>query len=281
MSDNEEEEYLHQLVQLLEGARRFDPYTSENSGEWEVQPGSCLAVDDAASHPYRVSHSAWHALTVAVDHLQCLRSSMMTADDAKHASTVIHTHAQATLLRAVFENSARAVWLLDPVDHLERITRSLRLQFKETKNGHRVRDIVGAPSLRTQEEACQRLDDLLVAAGGARDTARKTLKNAPTYKDIVREAGAATGIGEEIAELLWSACSALAHGDTTATLLFLDREIVQTDGDVGLMKVNGSIPLLRHVTLVAVQMLDSGFSLYAQRAKTHVQLATPGSTPLR
>ncbi len=32
-----------------------------------------LAGDDAKSHPHRISHCAWHALTVAVDRLQCLR----------------------------------------------------------------------------------------------------------------------------------------------------------------------------------------------------------------
>ncbi|MGW0737699.1 hypothetical protein [Streptomyces sp. NPDC002851] len=267
---DEEDQYLRQLLTLLESTRRFDTYTHENKGQWQVQPRSSLAGDDAKSHPYQLSHSAWHALTVAVDHLQCLRSSVLTERSATHASTVIHTHAQASLVRGVFENSARAVWLLGPANRLERLTRRLSLQAKEVEHGHRVRELAQSPSVKTKEERLRVLEGLLVEAGASPDDARKALKARLSYKRIVREAGLELRVGADLAELVWSACSSLAHGDSTGTLAFLDREIVESDGTVALAQITGSISLLFHVTHFAVRMVDHGLRLYEQRATAHV-----------
>lgn len=267
---DEEDQYLRQLLALLDGTRRFDAYTHDNKGQWQVQPRSSLAGDDAKSHPHQVSHSAWHALTVAVDHLQCLRSSVLAERSATHASTVIHTHAQASLVRGVFENSARAVWLLGPANRLERLTRRLSLQAKEVEHGHRVRELAQSPSLKTKEERLQVLEDLLVTAGASPEDARKALKARPSYKRIIREAGPEIRMGEDLAELVWSACSSLAHGDSTGTLAFLDREILESDGTVALAQITGSISLLFHVTHCAVRMVERGVCLYKQRATAHV-----------
>lgn len=267
---DEEDQYLRKLLALLDGARRFDTYTHENKGQWQVQPRSSLAGDDAKSHPHQVSHSAWHALTVAVDHLQCLRSSVLAERSATHASTVIHTHAQASLVRGVFENSARAVWLLEPANRLERLTRCLSLQAKEVEHGHRLRELAQSPSVKTKEEHLQVFVDLLIKAGASAEDARKALRARPSYKRIIREAGPDIRGGGDLAELVWSACSSLAHGDNTGTLVFLDREILESDGTVALAQITGSISLLFHVTHFAVRMVDRGFRLYEQRAAAHV-----------
>ncbi|MFH8939517.1 hypothetical protein [Streptomyces griseosporeus] len=267
---DEEDDYLRKLLTLLDKARQFDAHTQQNNGQWEVQPRSSLAGDDAKSDPYQVSHSAWHALAVAVDHLQCLRSSVLAEQSATHASTVIHTHAQASLVRGVFENSARAVWLLGPANRIERLTRRLTLQAKEVEHGHRLRELANQPSAKTKQERLQRLEDLLVGAGVPQEQAPKAMKARPSYKRIVREAGQEMPMGADVAELIWSACSSLAHGDTTGTLAFLDRKIIETDGTVALAEITGSISLLFHATYFAVRMVDRAAALYQQRATAHV-----------
>ncbi len=77
-------------------------------------------------------------------------------------------------------------------------------------------------------------------------------------------------MGADVADLLWSACSSLAHGDSVGTLLFLDRKILESDGTVALAQITGSISLLFHATHSAVQMVDHGVRLYQQRAAAHV-----------
>ncbi|MFF9147201.1 hypothetical protein ACF1BN_20315 [Streptomyces sp. NPDC014861] len=265
---DKEDEYLRQLLSLLDSTRRLDAHTQQNRGQWEVKLRSSLAGDDAKSAPYQVSHGAWHALTVAVDHLQCLRSSLFT----NNASALIHTHAQASLVRGVFENAARAVWLLEPANRLERITRRLGLQAKELESGNRVRELVGVPGARTREEHLQVLEALLVAAGAVPTDARKAVRgsNRPSYKRIVRAAGRDLGMGEDVAELIWSACSSLAHGDAHGTLAFLDRQIIASDGSVALAQVTGSISLIFYATHFGVRMIDRGLQLYEERATAHI-----------
>jgi hypothetical protein len=77
-------------------------------------------------------------------------------------------------------------------------------------------------------------------------------------------------MGEDLAELVWSACSSLAHGDSTGTLAFLDRKILESDSTVALAQITGSISLLFHVTHFAVRMVDRGSRLYEQRATAHL-----------
>ncbi|PZG01974.1 hypothetical protein [Micromonospora deserti] len=100
---------LRQLLSLLDKVDTWREMTASPSVAWQVQPGSPLAGDDAKTDPYQVSHSAWHALTVAVDHMQCLRSSVVSELTDRSASVSIHTHAQSSLIRGAFENGARAV----------------------------------------------------------------------------------------------------------------------------------------------------------------------------
>ncbi|MCX4612971.1 MULTISPECIES: hypothetical protein [Streptomyces] len=93
----------------------------------------------------------------------------------------------------------------------------------------------------------RQLTDLIVAAGVSQEEAKKALRS-PNYKDIVREAGALTPMGADQAEVIWSGCSSLAHGDTYGTLSFLDRSIVATEGRVHLTQLTGSPALLYRVT---------------------------------
>ncbi|MFJ9345476.1 hypothetical protein [Streptomyces sp. NPDC101237] len=65
----EEDQYLRRILALLDSARPYENLTQSDSKQWQVQPGSALAGDDANADPYHASHNAWTALTVAVDHL--------------------------------------------------------------------------------------------------------------------------------------------------------------------------------------------------------------------
>jgi hypothetical protein len=262
----DEDQHLRALLELLKGATRHEALTQETSGAWIAQPGSALASDDAASHPYWVSHGAWQALTIALDHVQCLRASLLNGYDDQHTSTRIFMNAQYSLIRGALENAARAVWCIGPEESLERITRRLQLVGAEIGDDLRVRELLKVPGTKTRLEQVNKLVGLLVAAGVPEGDAVGAFKQLPRYKDIVRGAGALTGYGADALEVSWKACSGLAHGDTAATLNFLDRETVESDGQVSLQRVTGSISLLALTAGAAVQMLDRGFHRFVQLA---------------
>src|SRR5687768_13137565 len=89
--DAAEERDLRKLLTLLDKASGWSKLTGDPGRAWRVQPRSPLAGDDAKTDPYQVSHSAWHALTVASDHMQCLRSSLVSELSEDRASILIHT----------------------------------------------------------------------------------------------------------------------------------------------------------------------------------------------
>lgn len=261
----DEDRDLRKLLELLDRANAWREATDSPDRAWAVQPGSPLAGDDAKTDPYQVSHSAWHALTVATDHLQCLRSSLINELTDTSASVSIHTHAQSSLIRGAFENGARAVWMLGPAQRLARVTRRLSLQAMEVRHSVRMRALVGQPGPRTAEEREKQLLDLVVGAGVAQVDAKKALRS-PQYSDIVRAAGELTAIGADVAEVVWSGCSSLAHGDISGTVGLLDKEIVERVGDVNHVRVTASVSGLYWTTVAAFVMIKSGFDFFGRRA---------------
>jgi hypothetical protein len=231
----------------------------------KVQAGSALAGDDARTNPYQVSHAAWHALTVAVDHLHCLRNSLVADLDGDHLSVRIHTHGQSSLVRGAIENGARAVWLLGPSTRLIRVKRRLALEAMEMRHSYRLRELAGAPARRTKDQREKQLRDLAVTAGVPDSEVKQALKS-PQYSDIVREAGDLTVLGAELADIIWTGCSSLAHGELSGTFALLDKEILARDKGVAYARVTGSISGLYWRVAGAVGMIEHGFNLYRRRA---------------
>lgn len=276
----DEQEYLVRLLRLGERQVQRHRNLEANPQASEIQAGSPLAGDESRSHPYQVGHGAWHALTVALDHLMCLHSSLCrdNGDQAgrgergERREVLIHTHAQFTLIRAGLENAARAVWLLRPKDRATRITRRLAMQRSETVQSYKMRGLLSDPGRRTKEEALRELNTLLAAAlGVTEDEAEQKLKRYPTsYKDMVRDAAPEAELQADAAELVWSACSAIAHGDTHGTLSVLDKEVSAGRSvkghDIALARVTGSVSGLFWSMLVAERLLNTGYKLYRQRA---------------
>jgi hypothetical protein len=264
----DEQQDLRKLLQLLERAMPWEQLTGNPSNEWQVQVGSALAGDDAKTAPYQLSHAAWHALTVAVNHLSCFRDSLLGELKEDHLTARIHTHAQSSLVRGAIENSARAVWLLGPAKRQTRVSRRLALEAMEVRSSYRLRTLARAPANRTQQERENQLRELAVAAGVPASDVKKTLRS-PRYHDIVREAGDQMVLGADITEFIWSGCSSLAHGDLSGTLGLLNKEIVARDKDVAYTRVTGSISGLYWSTVGAALMIEHGFNLYLDRAARH------------
>ncbi|MGM0347255.1 hypothetical protein [Streptomyces sp. Adlamb9] len=264
----EEDQHLRRILVLLDRTRPYENLTQSDSRQWQVQPGSALAGDDAKTDPYHVSHNVWNALSVAVDHLHCFRSTFTDGSRGKTVSITLHTHGQHSLLRGAFENSARAVWMLGPAQRLERVQRRLCMQSGENKNSDRMNTLLQQQPKRSLDVRTQQLTDLAIKAGTDPAEAKKALKPA-TYSEIVRKAGALTSMGAAQAEAVWSSCSSLAHGDIYGTLSILERNIVDTQGHVNLAQITSSPKVLLWATERTVTMMQRGFDLFSERAACH------------
>jgi hypothetical protein len=78
-----------------------------------------------------------------------------------------------------------------------------------------------------------------------------------------------TVLGADLADVIWSGCSSIAHGDLSGTLGILDKQIVARDKGVAYARVTGSISGLYWTTAGAVRMIEQGFNLYRHRAAGH------------
>ncbi len=264
----EEDQYLRRILALLDRARPYESLTQSDSKQWQVQSGSALAGDDAKTDPSQVSHNAWNALSVAVDHLHCFRSTFAGDPQDNSVSITLHTHGQYSLLRGAFENSARAVWMLSPAQRLVRVQRRLCMQAGEHKSADRMTALLKQHPRRPLDVRMQQLTALVVNAGTAPRDAKKALKPAP-YSELVREAGALMPMGGGEAEVVWRSCSSLAHGDVYGTLSILERNIVDTQDRVNLAQITSSPKVLFWATDRTVAMLQRGFDLFQERATCH------------
>lgn len=263
-TSTDEQQYLRAILTKLEQTKPYEALTSTPSSAWDVQPGSVLAGDDAKTNPYQVSHLAWQALTVASDHLHCLRRSLVGEQQGDEITVTMHTYAQATLLRGAFENGARAVWLLAPGKRLTRIQRRLALQVDSNGHSDRMHQLLSKTPRRTKMERTKEITDLAVGAGIPPSDVKKEL--AFGYKKMVCTAGDhLAGVGGDQAEAVWSACSALAHGDVHS-MAFLEREVMGQVGNVALARLSTDYKIMVWVTTLAVQMVEYGFHLYRERA---------------
>jgi hypothetical protein len=259
-TEENEQQYLRAMLQRLESVKPHELLVTSDSKAWEVLPGSMLARDDAKTNPYNVSHLAWQALGVGVDHLHCLRSTLIGDQQGDHLTVTLHIYAQATLLRGAFENSARAVWLLGSTNRLVRVQRRLSLQADSNNHSDRMHQLMSAVPARTPEVRKKQIIDLAIAAGTSPGDVRNRLKFVG-FKNLVRCAGDESGIGADQAEAVWSACSAVAHGDVHS-LSFLEREMVKQQENAVIHRLTGDPKILLWATTLSVQMIEHGFKLY-------------------
>jgi hypothetical protein len=261
-----EEQSLRTLWELLQRAQAWEERIDTGGPEAaQVQPGSALAEDDALTEPYQVSHSAWHALVVAIDHTRCLRWALNGEERGGQVHFRLGTHSPGTILRCAIENGARAGWLLAPDQRSTRVARRLSLERYEYQQARRLwallrrmpedakaqgqQDDMHHKQVRDLQRTAQLPAPDALAAG-----------NFPGYGALVREAGG------DPAMAAWNGCSSLAHGATRGANL-LTRETVDVVAGVETMRLTGlSIRLLSMLTGQAVEIIDRGFARYQQLA---------------
>ena len=264
----EEQRLLGQIVRTLEVLPAWETLIGTPSAG-RVAPGSELAADDAATEPFQVHSAAWAAIIAAVDHLVCLRDSMLVPDpDApSHFTARLHLHGQPSLIRGALENSSRAVWLLGTDDRPTRVARRLRQEWAEVGDLEKIRELIGQPSGKDISKHFEKLSALARAVG----VEPSAIKQRPRYGNIVEDAADRLGADPKVAEAIWKACSSLAHGDLRGVLAHLPKDVQDSDtpGTV-LSRAAPNVDLMATVTLMAVATTRHAFDLFRRRAGTSV-----------
>ncbi|PPG65126.1 hypothetical protein C5C31_14730 [Rathayibacter rathayi] len=178
-----------------------------------VRAGSSLAGDRSAT-PYRsVPDQVRASLGVALDHLHAF--TIIVADGG-----AVLPFAMFTLVRSAYEATGTALWLLHPTSRDDRVLRSLKLVRDNHRQVHNLMEKSGRkdPGWDRAIAALERDRDGRKALVGVK------LDHVSSVTDRLEE------IAPLVPELfltplaLWQTSSGMAHGNSSMTLLLLDRE---------------------------------------------------------
>jgi hypothetical protein len=266
MAQQTEDRQLHEIAEALHQARQWDDLFAAPSDWMQVIPGSALSGDDRATKPYPVSQAACNFMLAAISHLQGLREVLGVPKDPADFQMLLHTHAGFTLARGAFENASGAVWLLDPDDRHERVLRRLRQVWAEMKDLDKVCELADLPAPRPRAERVAKLEAIAQASGCELSDLRN--RDGSGYKDTIRAAGKYIFRDPNRAEVIWKACSSLAHGETLGLYAYSDRNVAgDVSPGVGLVGFTASVSLLHAAVMAAVATMPVARRLYAKRAQ--------------
>jgi hypothetical protein len=255
--NNEDGPYFAELLRVLDESAGWAARMEPDAERLQPAPRSPLRGDDARAHPYELSHAAWHSLSHAVDHLSCLRALLR---DAK----VVHMYAPFSLVRAALENACAAVWMLQPPRRADRLTRRLRFAVTDIRNGEEVKQLIGQPGPRSEQERMQEVRAIAVRAGV--DVA--AVRRGAPYSEIVQAVGNSAGPAASMIYLSWKLCSGIAHGDFWPTWGAMQRvELPGASERTGAFKIEADVKLLMYVTTLAAKLTGRGWQLYEQRCR--------------
>jgi hypothetical protein len=157
------------LLELLSELRKVDAWVARMDPSTRPPgppPGSSLYGDDARTRPYELSHGAWHALSHAVDHLNCLHVLLKDAQ-------VIHMFAPFSLVRAALENASAAVWMLQPPSRTSRVCRRFRFAVANIRNGDAAKQLAGLEGGRRRDVLIDEVRELARRPGSRQPRLRR------------------------------------------------------------------------------------------------------------
>jgi hypothetical protein len=155
-----------------------------------------------------------------------------------------------------------AVWLMDS-DRTERILRRLQQEWAEVRQLEEVREILGSPKPRTEDDRLKELQDL--AAKAEADIAK--IKNRPGYGAMVKSAGERVTTGPKLAHFVWKACSAIAHGEMRAMFAYLTvTPVAEAMPGVHVGQLTGNVQLLSTGGQVAIETTKVARQMFEQHA---------------
>lgn len=193
---------------------------SESENGFALASNSELGLDDVRCRLYHVSHVVRTSLSAAVDHLHAMCVQVLRTG-------VLHLYAPASLARGALECASTAIWLVRPDASDERITRALKWNVADVRDGDRAFRDAGLP-VPTPLQA--RLDKIEVVATRC-GLAFKPISGGYRSSDAVKEAQSLLDRSPYGVLMPWQLASGNAHGRRWSTMAFADTMQRQPTSD--------------------------------------------------
>ena len=185
---------------------------------------SDISIDDQALKPYLMTTEVQWALASCIDHLETVRNLVV--------SNCIPNVAAFTLIRSAIEQGTLAIWCLDPDDPQERRRRVLLQAARSAKLGDDALADIPTTSGAAFESKLKKINTLASKLKVA--PIEKSEYSMAKIKNRVAEIGEliqSLGLGSKDVNLIstaWRVTSGIAHANTFAGLMLLNRSAVVT-----------------------------------------------------
>lgn len=226
----------------------------------QVEKGSRLAHDAKINDYDSIDLQATYLEVAARDHLETLRRHI-TLDGGG-----IPAMSSFTLIRAAVECAAHGIWLLSSSKVDKRIFRSLQRHLMNRNDVEPLAQSLGISNPEGYARMRERLDGIHGSRGGLR---QRSLDRPLTTTAVVSDADRFVKTLDLTGLQVWQACSGLAHGNSSSSLIFMERQRISTNGKVSTYSFTTSAYLIGQMFRVAVDYLDTLTVLYAQQAKAN------------
>ena len=205
---------------LLSLFQDFDALVEEYPSTFmHRSPLTSMAIDDQALKPYLMTTEVQYALSSCIDHLQTVRN--LTAAD------LVPNLATYTLIRSAIEHASLAMWFLDPDDQNERRKRVLvqaATGAKLVENAlegieNAVTISFDAKLLKINEVAASLGLDIITKS----DIRSSGIKSRVTWSGMVLQTLGVGTDGSNLISTVWQSASGIAHANSSAALMLLNR----------------------------------------------------------
>ncbi|MCV7151613.1 hypothetical protein [Mycolicibacterium pyrenivorans] len=224
--------------------------------DFVVAPGSSLAGDDRAAHPFEISHAIRHIVHTTVDQLHGIKVAV-------HDAQQQHLAVSTTLARTALENTATGLWILGPRKRSVRLERVLRWHSRNYHDFENFLVRAGHDATGARARNRSALDEVrTVALSGGIDAGIATSGFSVTVP--IKE-------GAEFTDLPvfsdWQIASGFAHARPWAHHGFLHREKIATgQGKHSFYKMTARGEMTIYFPLQALHLLGQLLRLRDRRA---------------
>lgn len=247
-----------------------------HGGYIHPEPGATLWVDDFYLGGHRGSGLIVGPINAALD---AVRTAAMVLQTGALPMTALYP-----LFRSTVENSATAIWLLQPENRDERLSRAFRLIAGEWHDMANFRERFGEEGTDRRARDASALSALVAARPQVGALKFIIDPRNRRWTSIVGEAAAAldTSSGRERhAVALWQVMSGIAHGRQWAMLTLLDRSeaMVNESKDSAWVRLTSSTQVVAISMNLALDMLDLSLRMYGPRARRWTNLPEDSADP--
>ncbi|MGE2721214.1 DUF3322 domain-containing protein [Mycolicibacterium celeriflavum] len=227
-----------------------------DEGEFRVGPGSSLAGDDRASHPFEVSQAVRHMVNATVDQLHGVKVAV-------HDAQQQHLAVSSTLARSALENTATALWVLGPSRRDVRVERVLRWH---SRNYHDLENFLANSERDTSGVRARTSAALEQIQRVAESRGIDPVKATSGYGVTTPIRGAADFTDLPVFTD-WQIASGFAHARPWAHHGFLHREKVRTlEGGHSVFRMTAREEMTIYLPLQALHLLGQLLRLRDRRA---------------